>query len=171
MAYISFISIMLLVIISYQDFKERQIYWALFPLVAASIILESLLYKPTQSLFHFLPANFFIIIVELLFVLMYIKLKSRGSSNFFNNIGLGDILFLMILSISLSTVNLLVFLIIALIITLISWETYKKILSKKGVHIPLCGFLAIQLATVFLIDYCLPSFNRYHDLGLINLVN
>lgn len=126
-------------IILYQDHKERQVYWILFPCVG--ILGGYLFLNQTHVRFFYISTamNLMMVSILLLTVLLYSKLKLRTPMK--NTIGLGDILMFFFLSFTFSTVSFTVILISSLIFSLI----LQLILKRQSKHktVPLAGYMSL----------------------------
>lgn len=138
--------IMALVIVFLQDFKDRHVYWFLFPIIA--VLCGFLFYKntlPELFITSMIMNGLFILI--LVFVLwLYAKFKLE--TKLLNTIGIGDILLFIALTVSFSTVTFLIIFIGALFFSLIL-HFYKTVRTKKRTTVPLAGYMSL----FFLISY------------------
>ena len=133
-------------LILYQDVKERQVHWFLFPIVG---ILCGLLYyieSFPEMFFISILMNFMFIGVLTLGLLLYAKIK-MGTS-IFKTIGLGDILLFIGLSVSFATVSFIVMFIGALIFSLILHLFIKRM--KNITTIPLAGYMSLFFALAYM---------------------
>lgn len=137
---------LLLLVIAYQDFKYRAVWWFLFPALAVAFLFPGL---PA----HFpLPIeeiafNLGFIFSQLILLWFYVSIKQRSFVNIVNtHIGMGDILFLVAICFAFSIVNLLFFYITGLLLVLSSVIMVKFITGKEVKHVPLAGGLAVVLA-------------------------
>jgi len=132
--------------IFYQDLKEREVYWFLFPLFGG--IGATLFYNNTSpELFYISVAmNFIFISLLLLIVLLYSKLKLK--SNFSEVFGLGDALLFIGLTFSFSTISFLIIFVFSLLFTLLlhlSLKQYSKIQT-----VPLAGYISLFFAFAYI---------------------
>ncbi|WP_298900954.1 general secretion pathway protein [uncultured Psychroserpens sp.] len=133
------ILIILFVLIFFQDYKERQVYWFLFPLVGLCSGL--LFYQSTlpELFLVSIALNSGFIIFLLLIVVLYAKLilKLNVSEAF----GLGDALLFISLIFSFSTVSFLTIFVFALCFSLVTHLILKK--RSKLKTVPLAGYLSL----------------------------
>ncbi|WP_299272409.1 general secretion pathway protein [uncultured Psychroserpens sp.] len=133
------ILIILFVLIFLQDYKERQVYWFLFPLVGLCSGL--LFYQSTlpELFLVSIALNSGFIIFLLLIVVLYAKLilKLNVSEAF----GLGDALLFISLIFSFSTVSFLTIFVFALCFSLVTHLILKK--RSKLKTVPLAGYLSL----------------------------
>jgi hypothetical protein len=146
MIIIKIILLILLGVIFYQDYKERLVYWFLFPLVA--LCSGFLFYNNTlpELFVASVVLNLMFVSVLLLVVFMYSKLilKVRLKDVF----GLGDMLLFLSIIFSFSTVSFLVILVFALFFSLVIHLLLKKHSALKTV--PLAGYLSLFFGLSYL---------------------
>ncbi len=88
------------------------------------------------------------------------------------HIGLGDLLFFVVLCLAFSPGNFIIFYIFSLIATLVGCILYIKVFSKKMMdEIPLAGGMASILVIVLLVNKMVIHMNLYDDTNLLNIVN
>ena len=141
-----------LLFIAYQDFKTRRVLFILFPVALILVILYSG-YKQGVRLWIF---NFLINILttclqlglSILFIKLLKQVKISGRVN--NYLGLGDILFLPILSAYFSVYSFLIFLIVSQSMIILIWFLYNSLKNNK--QIPLAGFWSVMLAVIVIYD-------------------
>jgi len=108
---------------------------------------------------------------QILLVSAYFSIKNKRLINITDQLlGLGDILFLLSISIYLSVLNFLVFYILSLVIVLFSWLTWQLFSQKKGHEIPLAGLQALILIVVLSCDWWVKNLNLTVDTWLLNLI-
>lgn len=132
--------------IFYQDLKERQVYWFLFPLFG--ICSAVLFYNGTlPDLFYIsVGMNFIFISLLLLIVFLYSKLKLK--SNFKDSFGLGDVLLFIGLIFSFSTISFLVIFVFSLLFALLLHLFIKQ--YTKNQSVPLAGYMSLFFALTYL---------------------
>lgn len=133
-----------LLVMIYQDIKERAVWWFLFPVLLISagylhlsnsiqemFIIESLL-------------NVLILSCILSISFLYVRLKMKVS--FFKSaFGIGDLFFFLILTVAFPTVAFIVILVFSLIFSLV----LHLFVSKKEQTVPLAGYSALFLILVY----------------------
>ncbi len=146
MTILKIILIVILAYICFQDIKERQIYWILLPIVAG--LCSVLFYKSTlqELFFNAVLLNFSFVLLLILIIFVYSKIKHK--SNFFNVIGLGDVLLFFGLALSFSTISFIVIFISALIFSL----ALHLLLKQKSTFntIPLAGYMSLFFAITYI---------------------
>lgn len=139
-----------LLLIVFQDFKSKAVWWFLFPMFA---ILGGYLFKSETSWVHYIQQiaiNLGLIIV--LIGLLYLYSRLRLKRQLINSaIGLGDLLFFAAFALSFPTLSFLNFFVFSLFFSLIISLLLR---SKFGMHsIPLAGAMALFLIGVYLSNW------------------
>jgi hypothetical protein len=141
-----------LITISIQDFIQRLIWWFLFPIAAICFVLYQILNPQIKLDIDVIFLNMEIIVLMIIIAYLLTKHnKYSGRYTFFEGIGIGDILMIIISATLFSSINFLIFLLASFILSL----TIGLILSfvKKADHsIPLAGVLSIVLLILILLD-------------------
>ena len=164
-----FLILLSLPVIVIQDFKQRQISWFLIPLALTGFICKALLCRE-HILTHFL-INFLFISVQLIFLTAYFSIKNKKLFNIIDTyLGLGDVLFFLVLCTVFSPLNFIAFYIISLIITLAAVLIYNFSAAKKTHSIPLAGAMAAGLILLIAINWFYPQVNFYDDTCILNLL-
>lgn len=140
------ILIFILGLIFYQDLKERQVYWFLFPLYG--ICSAILFYNSTlPELFYVaIGMNFIFISILLLIVFLYSKLKLK--SNFSDAFGLGDVLLFVGLIFSFSTISFLIIFVFSLLFSLVVHLIIKH--YSKHLSVPLAGYISLFFGLAYI---------------------
>lgn len=130
--YIAFVAINLVLI--YQDFKERKVSLiALLLLLTANVFFVIYYGNLSDSLM-----NFVFISLILLFLFLYVKIRFKNNLKLLHALGLGDIIFMLIMTLNFDLKHYLVFfnssILFALIISLVLSD------RKKNKKIPLISF-------------------------------
>ena len=131
--------ILTLGIVFFQDMKERQVYWFLFPVIG--ILGGILFYKNTLSeLFMMailLNTLFILLILTVVFTYVFLKFKT----SLFKTIGLGDMLLFIVLSLSFSTISFIILFVSSLVFSLLLHLILKK--KNKTPTVPLAGYMSL----------------------------
>ncbi|MDG2194279.1 MAG: hypothetical protein P8K77_05400 [Polaribacter sp.] len=144
-------------IISYQDLKERKVTVLLFLLLA---LVGGYLFYTAQVFEVFLintSINISFIVMLFFLVLLYVKVKMNVKIS--EAMGLGDVLFFLVLAISFPTVTFLVLFSCSLFFSLLLFLVVKPMLKIKTV--PLAGFQALFLSLVILLNWIFNFVNLY----------
>lgn len=149
--------LILLALISYQDFKGRKVSLFLFLLAG---LFGVLIHYSTQYLYAFslsLLMNMAVLLIVILILVLYSKLRLK--MNLKEAIGLGDILFFIILSISFPTITFLVLFSSSLIFSLVLFLILKPNMINKTV--PLAGLQALFIGSIIFMNMMFNFVNLY----------
>lgn len=165
--------ILFLVLISFQDFKQREISWILIPLAFLALLFNASTVVSMENLIKNTLFNLAFVTLQLVLLTIYMSIKNKKAVNILReHLGLGDVLFFVVLCIAFSPVNFIVFYILSLIATLAGCIVYVSVFSKKAMdEIPLAGGMATVLVVVLLINKVVTHLNFYDDRNLLNIIN
>lgn len=142
-----FISSLAALTIAYQDFKSREVYIFLFPLI---FILGTVSYpiENTSNMLLQIGGNILFLVLISIFVIFYFLIKYRRISALSKQIGAGDLLFLISISPYFELKSYMLFLCLSFLICLCVFIplTYQQ----KAYPIPLAGFQALLFIPFFL---------------------
>ena len=145
-----FFVILLLLSMTWQDFKYRAISIWLFLLVLGGLAYLKYSAEGMHRFFADLQMNLLFLVVQFLGLFGYFALKERRWVNLFKGyLGEGDLLFLILLASYFSFFNFLAFHILSLLLVLLFGLYFKK----RNPKIPLAGGQALCLALLMSIDY------------------
>lgn len=154
----------LLAIVAFQDLKQRQISWVLLPLLLSLFLVRGSFLNSANELIHFALFNAGFIVVQLLVLTAYMSIKNKEFSNIINSyLGLGDILFFIVICVAFSPVNFIVFYITGLLLTLLVFVAYNLLRKKNEKEIPLAGAMAVLMISLILLSRWSIKFNFYND--------
>lgn len=85
-------------------------------------------------------------------------------------LGLGDILFLVVVCAVFSPVNFIMFYLCSMILTLVGVLLYNSFSGKPTKDIPLAGSMAAMLFVLVIITIAFPGINFYNDTLLLNFM-
>lgn len=135
-------------IICYQDFKERAVFWFLFPLLAISLCTLQIMHISTPFFYVSIVTN--IALITLILVLLYLYARFILKEDFIDHsLGLGDVLFFYALGIGFPPISFSLLFASSILFSLLVYLVLKKKLNVKTV--PLAGFMALYL--IFVIVY------------------
>jgi hypothetical protein len=164
MLILNFLLIAILLIVSYQDFKQRAISWWLIPLLGILFVVNGLLYVSINKLFIYFLLNTSFLLFQIIILSVYFSVKNKKLVNIINTyIGVGDILFLFVLCAFFAPYYFILFHVLGLFLVLLVYITlilFKKDTSKL---IPLAGSLALVLVLLIIADLLIPGFNFYNQ--------
>lgn len=169
---INIATILVLLITAIQDFKAREIHWSVFPILATLFIVEGVLSSSLADYLEGALFNLVFLAIQGAVLIIYFLLKKNSPMTMINSsIGLGDILFLLVLVLAFSHINFILFYIIGLLLTLITWLIIRPWLSERKDSVPLTGFLSVLLAVVLIFENLPFGFNRFNNFYLFGLIN
>ena len=119
-----------LIFIAVQDFKERQVYLWLFLLCGVTMALLHLNNSMIQLFLLNVGINLLIIFIIISVLYFYAAIKMKKALQ--HTLGLGDILFFMVLAIGFTTGTFLVLLTFSLIFSLLFFLAIKSNLKYKN---------------------------------------
>ena len=158
------ILISLLAVVVFQDFKSRAISWVLIPLLFIGFIAYGILTIEVGELITFFGINLYIVFSSLLGATLIISIKNRKLTNIINTyLGLGDVLFFVVLTTVFSPINFILFFIGSIFITGIIYGVFSLFNRKQVVLTPLAGAMSLLLIISIIIEQLSPSvqFSRY----------
>ncbi len=128
-----------------QDFRERKVY--LFLLIGLAIVMNLFYYLKSDTLVYLsnISINLTVLLVLMGILFLYSKLKLKQALN--TALGLGDILFFVVIAISFPVATFLVLFFYSLLFSLVLFLFLKPKLLKKSV--PLAGLQALFFLLVF----------------------
>lgn len=148
MLYFKLLLVSVFAIILYQDFKNRLVYWFLYPIIGILAFVVQLHNVPLRLAFFNLGIN--LLFVSLILGISFIYIRFRNL-NFKNTIGIGDVLFFIFISGSFAIVSFLILFVFALFFSLI----LHMVLSSKenDKTVPLAGYMALFFGSVYAITF------------------
>lgn len=147
-----------LFLLFYQDVKNREVSWILFPIALVLSGIISVFKITFFEMIIFWGLNLIILGVLFLCLIGYVYFKFGKNANLWDYFGLGDVLFFVVLSINFSSFNFVLMLIFSLLFSLML--SILLLLKKKTV--PLAGLQALFLIGVIIVQkiFDLNSFNE-----------
>lgn len=160
--------LLILIIIAFQDFKERKITAILLPIILIlSIIYQVKKYSIAQVIENSV-VNLFVIVVQLLILTIVFSIKQKKIVYLYEEmLGWGDILFLPIICIFFAPITMLFFYTACLLIITIVYYFSNKSSNKT---IPLAGGLSILLAIYLFINEMWMPIHHYSDQNMLKLI-
>ena len=146
MVVLKILLITVLIMVFYQDIKERQVYWFLFPTIAicSGVLLYNNMFL--ELFYTTVIINVLFILVIILVVSFYSKIKLKTSIS--KTFGLGDGLLFFALAFTFSSVSFLTLFVFGLIFSL----SIHLVAKKKSKHstVPLAGYLSLFFALSYI---------------------
>ncbi|MEZ5199172.1 MAG: hypothetical protein R2764_23155 [Bacteroidales bacterium] len=160
---IDLIIFILFTIITYQDFKYRAISWYLIPVIFAMLIYKGLQVTELreQANYFFMNAGF--VLIQIGGISLFVSIRNKQFTNIINNqLGIGDVLVLLLLCLSFSPINFILFLTASLIMTLLIVIIIFRTFRSNAKHIPLAGYLAAFFNLVLISQMVFTEINMYN---------
>lgn len=149
MWYLKLILLLIFGAILYQDYKNRLVYWFLYPITGILVFAIQLYYIPIEVVFVNSVLNIFFVTFLLAVCFIYLKLKKMS---FQDSLGMGDILFFIFISFSFATVSFIVLFVFALVFSLILHFVFRN--KKQFNTVPLAGYMSLFFAVVYIVTFC-----------------
>ena len=130
--------------ILYQDYKDRLVYWFLYPLVGMLAAAIQFLIVPIESIMLNIGVNLCLVLFLLLVCYVYSRIRKI---EFLNSFGLGDILFFIFISFTFSIISFLVLFIFSLIFSLLAH--FLLSINSKDKTVPLAGYMSLFFGIVY----------------------
>jgi hypothetical protein len=155
--------------IAYEDFKYRAISWWWLPLLAAALAIPALNHIQGKTLLSYFIMNASFIAIQFIILTLYFSLKNRRLINIFNHhLGIGDILFFIIIGLFFAPILYITFFIVGLFVTLIGFLVWKST-TKKTATIPLAGALALCLCIAILYNTMVMAHYGFYQSEIITV--
>jgi hypothetical protein len=155
----------ILSLITYHDFKYREL--PLYILVIAFFlgILTSISQNGLNLTLYFAYVNIILISFQLgLTILFFSALEKKFVNIFKSHLGIGDVIFFLVVIFCFSPVNFIIFIILSGLATLLLY-----IPCKTMVLIPLAGSLSMFLCVILLFKVAFGIVQPYNDLFLMDI--
>jgi hypothetical protein len=151
-----------------QDFRFRAVHWILFPLLLILLVADSLFVSKIENYLDSISINLLVIVLQGLILIAYYKLKGTPFINFIRErIGLGDLLFVIVMAFAFSWSTFLFYYIAGLLFTLITWIVLRNHIRTKSQLVPLAGLLALFMILIMIADIVFTDYSRC--IGILNL--
>ena len=129
--------VVLFLIVFYQDIKERQVYWFLFPLIG--LCCGFLYYSETLTELFISSTLINAAFVFLLLFVVYLYSRFKLKAPLSESIGSGDILLFFGLVFTYSSVSFIILFICSLIFSLV----LHLVIKKNNTTVPLAGYMSL----------------------------
>lgn len=160
-----FISLFILAFVVFQDFKSKSISWYLLPMLLIVFIGNALLRIEVENLLLFSGINLILVITNLVGVFLLVWLKEKKPINIIDSyLGLGDVLFFLVITTTFSPFNFVVFYLGSILIITLIYGVVILINKEKKTLIPLAGAMSLLLMFVLIADAFIPSVDIYNDI-------
>ena len=162
--------ILLLLFISFQDFKYKAVWWIAFPIGFILSVLLSYSEISLNDLVFNTLFNLLFIAFQLGVIMLFSWIKFKQFKNIFTHVfGLGDLLFLVMICSLFSPFNFVLFYVLSLAFSLIFYLILKILKIYNDAKIPLAGLQSIFLVIAICIDF-FSKFNFYNDYQILEYI-
>jgi chromate transport protein ChrA len=150
-----------LFLILYQDFKERAVWWFLFPVFG--IVAGLLHLNESLSFLFFKSLLFNLTAIGIILVISFFYTRFKMKINFLKEaMGLGDIIFFLALTLAFPTNTFIVLFVFSLIFSLMLHLVISR--KQKDTTIPLAGYASLFLICIYLSSW-LGFYNNLYSIG------
>lgn len=147
-----------LLFIFYQDFKEQQVYWVLFPIVG--LLFGFINYMMVGKINFFIATALNLLLVFNVLFVLFLYSKFKLKMNFINgSFGLGDVLFFIAICFSFPTINFIILFVFSILFSLTLFLSLKTRYNFNTV--PLAGFMSLFFAIVLIVNISFNSPSLY----------
>jgi hypothetical protein len=155
--FLEIIFLLVLGILFYQDLKERKV--SLWVLITGIILGATIHYSYQQKIVFVSNICINLIFIALIFGTLWLYAMLKLKKRIFEVFGQGDLLFFILMAVSLPIVSFLVVFVFSLLFSLIIFMITKERFKTKNV--PLAGLQSLFLGLVLLANKCLTSIDIY----------
>ncbi len=164
--------IVLLLILARQDFKDRSISSMVLLTLFILFAIQSIQANSLAQAGVYFFTNLFIPVIQLVGLSIYAAIINKRFVNIIDTqIGLGDLLFFVLLCTVFSPINFFPFYIGSLLIALILFFLLKKINLIKTNEVPLAGIMSALLIVVLIVKSIKPSIDLYDDYWVLKYLD
>lgn len=149
MWYLKLILLIVFALVLYQDFKNRLVYWFLYPIIGILAFAIQLHNLPLSIALTNLGGNLIFVVLILAVSLIYAKSRNL---DFKNTIGIGDVLFFLFIAGTFSIVSFLVLFVFSLLFSLILHLVLSN--KKEQSTVPLAGYMSLFFGVVYAVSFC-----------------
>ena len=164
---ISVIICFLLILLSYQDFRYRAISWWLIPLLFVFLAYNNIKNTSFELVLQNLFLNLSFVLIQIGLLFLYFSIKNKRFINIIDTyIGIGDLLFFLVLAVSFSFFNYIFFQVISLTLVAFFFGVFKLLKKVLNPEIPLAGGMSLLFFICFILGNKY-KISFYNDLLLI----
>jgi Flp pilus assembly protein protease CpaA len=159
----------LLLLICWQDWRTRSVSWPVFPLLAACLLACRLGSEPLGGIGAESAASLLAVSILLSTLWLYVRLRFRTTGRgLLDCLGIGDVLFWLVLTIYLPPVQLLLFLFGSSLagLLLVALGSFRALPGEQVITIPLAGVQAACLLGLLAGQHLFPGWSPLILLGL-----
>ncbi|HEY9196123.1 MAG TPA: hypothetical protein VIM77_07650 [Mucilaginibacter sp.] len=156
-----------------QDMRTRTVHWLLFPFTGLLLLL--LRWQAAGLWSQVWPPvfiNICFVTLQLTLLSLYFSARNKRWINITQSmLGLGDILFLFVLTFYLSVFNFIAFYLVSLPVVLLLWLFVRKLSRTNAAQIPLAGFQSLLFIVFLASDWWVFHLKVTDDQWLIQILN
>ncbi len=152
MWYLKLLLIFVFLVVLYQDFKNRLVYWFLYPTIGILAFIIQLNNLPIEIALYNLGFNLLFVGIILSISLVYLRFRNL---NFKSTIGLGDVLFFVFITTTFSIVSFIVLFVFSLVFSLILHLVLNY--KKEKSTVPLAGYMSLFFGGIYLVSFYYSS--------------
>lgn len=137
-------------LILYQDYKDRKVYWFLYPAIGILVFLLQLNITAVYTVL--INAGINLLFIAVLLLVCYLYAAFRLKKNLLKEVfGLGDVLFFICIAFSFSVISFFILFVFSLFFSLLLHFILKHKQTEKTV--PLAGYMSLFFGTVYGISF------------------
>jgi|GEM_PF-6378768 len=160
----------ILLLMGFQDIKNRSIMLLLFFFLAGFVTYTALLNNPASEVLTSTLINLFFVGVQLLAVFLYVVIRNRSFVNpFVKHLGLGDLLFWIAISPGFSPVNYILTFLASMVFALGAFLLMGANRQEKQT-VPLAGLQALFYSGFFFINFLFLKVDCHDDSLLMSFL-
>ncbi len=138
------LAVIILIVISFQDFKYRAISWYLPLVLGATLFFLKTDNEDVSATLIVIALNIVLLTVSIIGIVIYYSMKEKKLVNIFDTyIGWGDILMLYVFCFGFSFFNFILFYFLSLLLSIILYSTFL-IIKKEIKLIPFAATMSIS---------------------------
>lgn len=161
------ILLFLLSAVIYQDFKARAISWFLIPLLIVVTLLKTITGNGITETLTYTGINLLIVSINFLCITLFFSIKEKRLVNITDHyLGLGDILFFIVICTLFSPVNFILFFLGSILLTTLIYGSISLFKSSRKILVPLAGAMSIALIIALIAEQLVANFSFYQDISL-----
>lgn len=149
--------------IAFQDFRQRAISWFFIPVLFCGFVYVTLQNNTIEVALNYLIFNLCFVIISFVVFAIHISVKKKKFVNIVDTyVGIGDILFYVVIAAAFSPFNFLAFYVASSVLTLIGILLFALVKKPRKEH-PLAGSMATMMIVLMVVNFYLPHVNFYSD--------
>lgn len=146
---VKIILVISLMVIFFQDLKERKVYWFLFPIMALCTAYLCLSTTVFEVFWRTSLIN--IGVIAIIFMVLHLYATYKLKTTLKEVFGLGDALLFIAFCVAFPVASFIVFFVFALLFSLIIHMVFKHKMKEESV--PLAGYMSLFLLMVFTVHW------------------